>query len=81
MSGGRATVTRIPKYVKAATPDGLRRMMLRNSLRMNAQVPYFDIQQANDGTWYAWFLYDEGPELLQNRNKIKKTEETTNTES
>ena len=52
-----AKLSRIPNYLKASSPIGLRRLMLRNNIRLGAQVSYFQI--VFDGTeWIAWF-YEE----------------------
>lgn len=48
----------IPNYVSAASPQGLRRLMLKNNARLGAWVQYFDIQQSIVGAktvWIAWF--------------------------
>ena len=52
-----AKLSRIPNYLKARSPFGLRRLMLSNNVRLGAQVNYFQI--VFDGTdWIAWF-YEE----------------------
>jgi hypothetical protein len=54
---------RIPNFLKARSPQGLRRAMLINNTRNNTFYQYFDIQlNPADGFWYAWFYKDVGSE-------------------
>lgn len=48
------SASRIPNFLVAADPQGLRRLMIQNNLRLQAEILYSDIQYAN-GKWYAWF--------------------------
>jgi hypothetical protein len=48
-----AKSTVIPNFVRAATPRGLRRLMLLTNKRLGAWHN-FQIQFVN-GAWYAWF--------------------------
>lgn len=63
-----------PRFVKAATAEGLRKKMLENNIRNGRQYKYRDIQFSK-GAWYAW--YDETEKLEElmnkgNRNESKK---------
>ena len=53
---------RIPNYVRARSPLGLRRAMLLNNAKRNTFYEYFDISQDIKGDWYAWFMMDIGAE-------------------
>jgi len=60
----------IPNYLKAASPIGLRRLMLLNSIKLNGFVTYFSVQYVNEGKdkyWIAWY-YSE----IQNDDQILK---------
>jgi hypothetical protein len=47
----------IKRFVKARTPKGLEREMLRNNVRKNS---YHDYQIVWDGKeWFAWYLDDK----------------------
>lgn len=55
---GRAPqLTDIPNFVSAESPQGLRRAMLQNNLKLRAVATYHSIQFV-DGRWYAWFTTD-----------------------
>lgn len=54
---GAASPLLIPHYVKARTPEGLKRAMLQNNLKFKAYCNYSNIQFV-DGNWYAWFTVD-----------------------
>jgi len=47
----------IPNYISAATPRGLRRLMLSESSKRGRFYKFTDIQFV-DGRWYAWFVDD-----------------------
>lgn len=47
----------IPDFLKARSPEGLRRLMLERNLKDGKQYNYFSIQQSN-GYWFAWFYVD-----------------------
>ena len=46
---------RSPTFIVAKTAQALARAMLQNNLKHGYEYSYFDIQQAKDGKWYAWF--------------------------
>lgn len=49
-----AVLRRIPHFVKAASPEGLRRLMFRTNVRDGVEYRFFDITY--DGkSWVAWF--------------------------
>ena len=45
----------IPSFLTARSPEGLRRLMLRNNAKHAMFFKYFDIQFVN-GRWYAWYI-------------------------
>ncbi len=47
-------LTNIPTFLVASDPVGLRRLCFMNNLKFNMDFKY-DIMQALDGQWYAWF--------------------------
>lgn len=56
-----ARSSRIPNYIKAASPIGLRRLMLVTAAKLGLQIDFFDIQYVNDGRekyWIAWFNHE-----------------------
>lgn len=48
-----ARLDKIPNYIKAKSPQGLRRLMLANNVRHATEFRY-SIIFAN-GEWYAWY--------------------------
>lgn len=48
---------RIPHFIKAKSPDTLRRLMLANNAKYGQFFDYKNIQFAN-GEWVAWFYRD-----------------------
>lgn len=50
------SVGRIPKYISASSPKGLRRIMLKTQMKLGIGVEFFDIQFAQK-KWIAWY-YD-----------------------
>lgn len=55
MGEGRSTF--IPNFISASTPQGLRRLMLKNNFKKGIQFFYFDIQFVK-GKWVAWYRQD-----------------------
>jgi hypothetical protein len=52
------TPNAIPHFITAATPQGLRRVMLLTNARLGAFVTFFDIQQTKVNgrdVWVAWY--------------------------
>lgn len=61
----------IPNFVRASSPQGLRRSMLLNNARLGAFVNYHSIQAVQEKgktVWYAWFFEElkNNDELLKN---------------
>lgn len=59
-----ADQNRLPNYLTASTPELLRGEMLKNNLRLKAEVKYQDMQELKNGSWICWY-YDESPEFEQ----------------
>jgi hypothetical protein len=49
-----ANLFSVPNYIKAASPQGLRRFMLQAQIKDKTQYLFFDIQ-FNNGYWFAWY--------------------------
>ena len=47
----------IPDFLKARSPQGLRRLMFLKNMKDGKQYKYFAIQFA-EGSWVAWFYRD-----------------------
>lgn len=45
---------KVPAFVSAGDPRGLRRAMLLRQLELGAELKFYDIQFV-DGGWYAWY--------------------------
>lgn len=51
------SITNIPHFISARTPQGLRRLMLKNNVKHGLVFNYYQI--VFDGKkWYAWFQLD-----------------------
>ena len=72
----------IPNYIVAASPSGLRRLMLITAVRKNSYIKFFDIQFAETSPgrkqWVAWYLEEisdqEALILADPADKIAKVE-------
>jgi len=53
----QVSLKRIPNYLKARSPQGLRRLMLLNNAKYSTFFEYVYIQ-FTEGNWYAWFYRD-----------------------
>jgi len=56
-----ARSTFIPNYLKARSPQGLRRLMFQKNLKDGKQYNYFSVEFVNapkDPHWVAWFYED-----------------------
>jgi len=62
-----ARLDRIPNFVTALTPEGLRRAMFRNNAKHSIQFVYHNIQFVN-GKWFAWFYEIATAEKVLNDN-------------
>jgi len=67
-------IDNIPTYVRAQSPQGLRRLMLRNNIKHGAIFEY-KIMLGPDSYWYAWFQLDYGDEMLSENINTKEGEE------
>jgi hypothetical protein len=54
----KGSLSRTPNFISASTPKELVRLMLKNNVDKRLEFRYFDIAQAKDGTWYAWYYYE-----------------------
>lgn len=64
----------IPNFLRARSPQGLRRAMIRNNAKLGMFIKYFDIQFVN-GEWFAWYFVEIDP----NEEMLKvQTEEVEN---
>lgn len=57
----QVSLKRIPNYLKARSPQGLRRLMLLNNAKGSAFYEYVNISPVLEGTvlyWYAWYYKD-----------------------
>lgn len=52
-----ARIDKIPNYVQAKTPRGLRLAMLKNNIKHSTQFVYHSIQFVG-GNWFAWFYIE-----------------------
>lgn len=50
-----ANLFEIPNFIKAASPIGLRRLMLEAQRKDRMQYIFNNIQFVN-GEWYAWYI-------------------------
>lgn len=70
-----ANLFAVPNFVKAGSPDGLRRQMYAVQLKDSMQYKFFDIQFVN-GSWVAWYFYEPKtePQKLQSAKELAKGE-------
>jgi hypothetical protein len=55
----QVSLKRIPSYLKARSPQGLRRLMLLNNAKASTFFEYTQIQYISDEKyWYAWYYRD-----------------------
>lgn len=65
------TSTTTPRFLKAASPKQLERLMLQNNLKRRAWHNY---QIVFDGkAWYAWYYVDLSGSMNQEINEIENT--------
>lgn len=60
-----------PMFLKAASPLGLRRLMIMNNLKTGNRYKYQDIQYVN-GYWFCWYYKESG--LNESIKEISKKE-------
>jgi len=59
-------INHVPSFLRAKTPLGLRRAMLRTNAKHSGFVKYFDIQYIEkEDRWYAWYFVTEDMDGLQ----------------
>ena len=56
---GDRSITEIPNFLRAKTPEGLKKEMLKVNGILGYHNKFFDIQFVN-GEWFCWF-YKEDP--------------------
>ena len=64
----QVSLKRIPNYLKARSPQGLRRLMLLNNARASSFYEYLNIQfipDAKGGYWYCWYYKDVDNQDIQ----------------
>lgn len=57
MASNSKQITRVPVFLKAATPEELSKSCLRNNLKYQIEFHYFKIDKVAD-YWIAWFYAD-----------------------
>ena len=66
-------ITNIPHFIKARSPKGLRRLMLRNNVKYKLIFNYYQI--VFDGKdWYAWFQLDAADALEEELKEMEESE-------
>ena len=57
-------------FLRADSAEMLVRLQLETNIQLMGRADYTDIQQADDGKWYAWFLVDvaQYPKFLKGIN-------------
>lgn len=70
-----ANLFSIPNFVKASSPQGLRRSMYSVQIKNSMQYKFFDISFVN-GVWYAWYFHEPKTpnEKLQTATELTKGE-------
>jgi hypothetical protein len=70
-----ANLFAVPNFVKAASPQGLRRNMYAVQFKDSMQYRFFDISFVN-GFWYAWYFYEPktSVEKLESAKELTKKE-------
>jgi len=60
-----ASINKLPSFVQARSPRGLRLAMFKNNAKDRKQYHYFDIQYIQQPSgrrvWFAWFYKDASP--------------------
>ena len=51
-------INNIPTFLKAQSPQRLRRLMLMNNIKHKAVFKYDVMQDSKTGDWYAWYQAD-----------------------
>lgn len=69
-----AVERQLPFYIRARSPQGLRRAMLSNNAKAGLTFHYFDIQFAQ-GSWYAW--YYKGLDIIDSNDVAELEQDGT----
>lgn len=64
-----ASLGKVPNFISAQTPQGLRRAMFLNNQKLRCQLVYHNIQFVED-RWYAWFYEDQKLEQVYEALKV-----------
>ena len=66
-------INNIPTFLKARSPTGLRRLMLKNNLKHKGVFKYDIKQDVKTGVWYAWYQMDAVDFINESFNDSDKT--------
>ena len=69
--GVNANIRRVPNFIRAASPSGLRRLCLRKNLADHIEHNYNIIYDGKN--WYAWFMEEAQIKLEQKNGEVKAT--------
>ena len=60
----------IPNFIRAKSPQGLRRLMRRNNLRRRGFVQYNIIFVESEKLWYAWYYLNEEKMTVEEKAEL-----------
>lgn len=60
----------VPNFLRAASPQGLRRLMLLNNIRKGKKHYYFDFTETTKGEWLCWF--EEEVKVKEDNGRAKE---------
>lgn len=71
-----ANLLAVPKYIKATSPEGLRRAMFQAQIKDSMQYNFKDFNFIN-GFWYVWYFYEPktGPDKLTAASELAADKE------
>jgi len=61
----KGDIFKFPDFVKAGSAVALRLAMFKNNVKFGMQFEYFDIGQAADKQWYAWYYRQRTHDEIQ----------------
>jgi ribosomal protein S6 len=67
-----ANLFAVPNFIKATSPQGLRRLMYQVQIKDRMQYVFFDISFVS-GYWHAWYFYEPKTDT----DKVKSAQELT----
>lgn len=69
-TSGSSSPSLVRMFLRADSAEMLVRLQLQTNVLLLGRADYTDIQQADDGKWYAWFLVDVAkyPQFLKGIN-------------